>query len=112
MRGEERIFVFLLTNELYHRSDIDCLRRPFHSYSSYLFEQFTLSMLGKKKTADDILKYVSRKTGFGISFKLCPPYETICMKCQSLFSRKNKKNIINLLSAEFVKKVARSTYLS
>ena len=27
--------------------------------------------------------------------------ETICMKCQILFSGKNKKNIINLLSAEF-----------
>ena len=23
------------------------------------------------------------------------------MKCQSLFSRKNKKNIVNLMSAEF-----------
>ena len=28
------------------------------------------------------------------------PKETICMKCQMLFSRKNKKNIIHLLSAE------------
>ena len=27
--------------------------------------------------------------------------ETICMKCQILFSGKNKKNIINLSSAEF-----------
>ena len=26
--------------------------------------------------------------------------ETICMKCQNLFSGKNKKNIINLSSAE------------
>ena len=28
-------------------------------------------------------------------------WETICMKCQILFSGKNKNNIINLLSAEF-----------
>ena len=29
------------------------------------------------------------------------------MKCQSLFSRKNKKNIINLSSAEFTKRVVK-----
>ena len=27
--------------------------------------------------------------------------ETICMKCQILFPRKNKKNILSLPSAEF-----------
>ena len=43
--------------------------------------------------------YLSQKTGFDISCKLSP-METICMKCQILFSRKNKKNIVNLLSAE------------
>ena len=32
------------------------------------------------------------KTGFDISCKLCP-IETICVKCQILFSEKNKKNI-------------------
>ena len=31
--------------------------------------------------------------------------ETICMKCQILFSRKNKKSIISLLSAEFAHSV-------
>ena len=31
--------------------------------------------------------------------------ETIRMKCQILFSGKNKKNIINLSSAEFAQKV-------
>ena len=30
------------------------------------------------------------------------PLEKICMKCQIQFSRKNKKNLINLLSAESV----------
>ena len=29
------------------------------------------------------------------------------MKCQSLFSQKNKKNIINLLSAEFAHRVVK-----
>ena len=31
--------------------------------------------------------------------------ETICMKCQSLFSGKNKKNIIRLSSAEIAQRV-------
>ena len=31
--------------------------------------------------------------------------EIICMKCQSLFSGKNKKNIINLSSPEFANRV-------
>ena len=29
------------------------------------------------------------------------------MKCQRLFSRKNKKNVINLSSAEFAKRVVK-----
>ena len=54
-----------------------------------------------KISADEILKYFSyssRKTEFDISSKLSR--ETICMKCQSLFSGKNKKNIIKLSPAE------------
>ena len=31
--------------------------------------------------------------------------ETICMKCQILFSGKNKKNITNLSSAELAQRV-------
>ena len=37
----------------------------------------------------------SQKTGFDITCKLSP-METICMKCQILFSGKNKKPVINL----------------
>ena len=48
--------------------------------------------------------YVSQKIGFSILCKLAPE-ETVCMKCQSLFSGKNKKNIISLSSAEYAKKV-------
>ena len=46
-------------------------------------------------SADDkLIKFFLffQKTRFGISCKLSP-LETICMKCQILFSRKNKKNI-------------------
>ena len=56
-------------------------------------------------STDDILKYFSyfsQKTGFDITYILSPmalsPMEMICMKCQNLFSGKNKKTIINLLS--------------
>ena len=42
--------------------------------------------------------YFSQKTGFDIVSKLSP-LETICMKCQILFSGKNQKNI-SMLSAE------------
>ena len=59
--------------------------------------------LDVKFSADDILKYFfyfSQKTGFDISCKLSP-VETICMKYQILFSGKYKKNINNLLLAEY-----------
>ena len=49
--------------------------------------------------------YFSQKTGFDISCKLSP-IKTICMKCQILFSGKNKKNI-NLSSAELAKRVVK-----
>ena len=58
-----------------------------------------LNML-EKISADSILKYFSQQIGFGISCKLSLERETVCMKCQSLFSGKNKKTIINLSSAE------------
>ena len=48
-----------------------------------------------KYSADDklvIFFLFFPKTGFDISCKLSP-METICMKCQNLFSGKNKKNI-------------------
>ena len=56
-------------------------------------------------SADNILKYFSyfsQKTGYDISCRLSPK-ETICMKCHILFSEKNKKNIVNLSSAENAK---------
>ena len=65
-----------------------------------------LSTLGKnfsRRQIDDIFSYFSRKTGFDISCKLSP-METICMKCQILFSGTNKKNII-LSSVEYAHRV-------
>ena len=62
-----------------------------------------------KFSADDILKYFSyfsQKTGFDISCKLSPK-ETICMKCQILFSVKNEKNNIILSSAENAQRVVK-----
>ena len=56
-----------------------------------------LGMLGKKISADDNLKYLfsyfPHNIGFDISCKLSPK-ETICMKCQSLFSGKIRKIFI------------------
>ena len=49
-----------------------------------------------KLSADIILQYFSyfsQKSGFDISFKL----EAICMNFQIMFSRINKKNIINFV---------------
>ena len=46
----------------------------------------------QQKTNLWYFSYFSQKTGFDISCKLSP-VETICMKCQNLFSGKNKKNI-------------------
>ena len=54
-----------------------------------------------KISANDILKYFynfSRKIGSDISCKLSP-YETICMKCQSLFSGENKKSFFGFSPA-------------
>ena len=61
-----------------------------------------------KFSADDLLKlkyfsYFSQKTDFDISCKLSP-VETICMKCQILFSG---KTIINLSSAELAQGVVK-----
>ena len=60
-----------------------------------------ISMLGKNVT-DNILKYFSyfsQEQDCDTLWKLAP-LETICLKCQILYFRKNKKNI-NLSPAEF-----------
>ena len=44
-----------------------------------------------------------QKIGIGISCKFSP-LETVCIKCQSLFSRKKNNENVNLSSAEFAKR--------
>ena len=60
-----------------------------------------LTRFQKKKTLSELIQqttnwwyfsYFSQKTGFDISCKLSP-LETICMKCQSCFLSKIRKNI-------------------
>ena len=61
--------------------------------SRYILVRFMLlSMLGKifSRRHIEIFSSFSQKTRFDISCKWSP-METICMKCQILFSRKNKK---------------------
>ena len=75
---------------------------------SWMFQTFN-TICWVKVSAEAILQHLSyffQKIGFDISCKLSPK-ETICMKCQSLFSGKNKKNIVKLLSVEFVQGVLR-----
>ena len=50
--------------------------------------------------------FYSQKKCFDISCKLSPE-ETICLKCQSLFSGEIKKNIVNLSSAELAQRVVK-----
>ena len=54
--------------------------------------QYLTSTLWANWTNWWYFSYFSQKTSFDISWKLSP-VETICMKCQILFSRKIKKNI-------------------
>ena len=68
-----------------------------------IISHLTLCMLGKV-SADGILKYFSycyKKIGFDTS---C---ETVCMMCQILFSRKNKKipSVCHLLNLPMAWKV-------
>ena len=78
----------------------------------------TLSMLGKKKSADNIMTYFSSL--FFSGYRLWHFMQIVSQgdslqkkkkkkkkKCQSLFSGKYKKNIINLSSAEFAQKLVK-----
>ena len=65
-----------------------------------------LSTLGKifsRRHFEIFFLFFSQKTGFDISCKLLH----CCMKCQILFSGKNKKYIINSSSAENAQRVVK-----
>ena len=71
-------------------------------YSFLYIIYLTLCMLGKnfsRQYLEIFFFNFSYKIEFDTSCKLSPK-ETICMKCQILFSMKNKKNITSLSSAE------------
>ena len=57
-----------------------------------------------QQTTNWYFSYFSQKTGFEISCKLSP-VETICMKCQTLFSGKSKKNISKFCLLEILLRV-------
>ena len=65
-------------------------------------------MLGKNfsRHFEIFFSYFSQKVDFEIPCKLSPE-ETICIEYQSLFSEKNKKTIIGLLSAEFAQRMVK-----
>ena len=69
----------------------------------------TFSTLGKNFSrghTEIFFSYFSQKTGFDISCKLSP-MKIIYMKCQVLFSGKNKQNNINLSSAGLTQRVVK-----
>ena len=70
--------------------------RTANNFASYV--GITLSMLVKK-----MLTFFSRKYALTLCANLSPE-ETICMKCQSLFSEKNKKQMTDLSSTEFLRR--------
>ena len=64
------------------------------------------SILGKKfKWHFEIFSFIFSHKNTLRHFMQVVSMETICMKCQSLFSGKTKKNIINLSSTELAQKV-------
>ena len=58
-----------------------------------------LRMLSTERLRHDVLFNIPRKKA------LIFPKETICMKYQTLFSEKSKKNIVSLSSAKFAHRV-------
>ena len=71
--------------------------QPVRSICFSIIQILTLSML-RKNSADNILKYFTHK-------------ETICMKCQSLISGKNKESI-SLPSADLAQRLVKVKYIA
>ena len=65
-----------------------------HEWVHYINLYHSLSKFSRRQIDYIFLIYFFQKIGFNIPCKLSPK-ETICMKCQSLFSGENKKNISN-----------------
>ena len=76
----------------------------------FLYFHLTLSTLGKiyRKRYIEFFLF-PQKTEFDMSCQLSP-IETLCLKCQILFSGRNKKNIIILSSAKLAQRVVMVKY--
>ena len=67
----------------------------------------TLSMLGKYFSRQHLVfLFFSKKNRRRNIMQIVSYNETICIKCQSLFSGRSKKNIVNLPSAELAQRHA------
>ena len=95
----------LFPKQCYHKYMSRSHPRPHCKYMHMrlLLVSYCFNTCWIKCSADDILIF-SLEIGFDTSFRLSPK-ETICMKCQILFARKNNKNSICLSSAEFAHRI-------
>ena len=69
-----------------------CFMRKIRKIFQYVCWNFYPARVANSAIVWRCFSYFSQKTRLDISCKLSP-METICMKCQILFSEKNKKNI-------------------
>ena len=67
----------------------------------------TLGEIFSRRHTEIFFSDFFQKTGIDISCNLFP-MEKIYMKCQIMFSRKNKKNITNLSSAVLAQRMAKA----
>ena len=73
---------------------------PTPSHTCYTPLTFITLWLIQQTTNWWYFSWLSQKTGFDISCKLSP-METICLKCQILFSVENKKKYVNMSTENF-----------
>ena len=80
-------------------SNMFCKKRSFESRcTSINLNRYHSLGIFSRRQIDNILSYLSQKIGLIVSCKLCP--EAICMKCQNLFSGKNKIFIFQFASVD------------
>ena len=87
----------------------------FRDFMQIVWRQFAWNLPRKQVlTRKQVLRLHANWRQFACNLKTCFPgwfhancLQTICMKSRNLFSGKNKKNIINLLSAEIAQRVVK-----
>ena len=107
-------FIHITITYMSWHSPVQCLPTPSSLVRGDLYRLRCLVFFNKclpcwvknfsRKQFEIIFFFFPKKIGSGISCKLSPE-ETICKKFKNLFSEKNKKNIINLTSAELAQRV-------